>query len=137
MQKNDPSKNPKLVPSYRSQCRALAGGDLAAGDLLYDLYKLWNSKQKKLVRFNKEWIAYSRDELAFLTGLTIAELKNRALPKLREHCKSYVEIKVMRVKSGGTNLLWFSLDLESLGENAKEASSHWNEYAETAQAVLH
>lgn len=57
------------VTAKLARCRWIAGGDWAAGMLLYRLVYRWEYIDKKLVRFNKDWIAMSRTDWAREAGL--------------------------------------------------------------------
>jgi hypothetical protein len=65
-----------------------------------------------LERFGKPWIAMPREKWAFEAGLTVAELKDAALPHLRK--RDFVTIRAMRVSPKHPNTLWISLDLVKL-----------------------
>lgn len=93
------------MPGAYAMARNQAGGDWAAGLLLFRLK--WRFQQKKkLERLGKQWIAMSRSDWAKEAGLSESEMKNRALPKLRK-CQ-FVTIRPMKL--GGVKLLWMSLD---------------------------
>lgn len=110
-------ENPNLSfgkPGAFALSRNQAGGDWAAGLLLFRLKFRWQSK-KKLERFGKEWIAMSRSDWAREAGLSEGEMKNRALPILRK--RPFVTIRAMRL--GNRKLLWMSLDETALHEATK------------------
>ena len=86
-------------------------GDLLAGLLLFRLRWRWGMS-KKLERFGREWIAMSRRDWAMEAGLTESEMKNRALPRLRQ-C-DFVIIRQMKLTPSGPKLLWMSLELSLL-----------------------
>ncbi len=114
-----------IAPGQLAVCRNLADGDLVAGVLLYRIFGLWKVRPKKLTRMNREWLAMSRDDWARSAGLTVAEIKNRALPKLRSHCASFLEIRPMKLKPNDkNNLLWISLDEEEM----QQAIIPWDMY---------
>lgn len=105
---NNPTKMPVSNfgrPGAFALARNQAGGDWAAGVLLFRLKFRWKG-ERKLKRLGKDWIAMSRIDWAKEAGLSEAEMKNRALPKLR--MRQFVTIRSMRLK--GKNLLWMSLD---------------------------
>jgi hypothetical protein len=98
-------------PGAYAMARNQAGGDWAAGLLLYRLKWRWQSKTK-LKRLGNDWIAMSRSDWAREAGLSDGEIKNRALPKLRK--RQFVTIRAMRL--GNQKLLWMSLNLAKLHE---------------------
>ncbi len=93
-------------PGAFAQARNAAGGDWAAGVLLYRIHYRWHTVSSKLDRCGKEWLAMSREELAIESGLSMSELKNRALPKLRK--LPFIEIRAMKL--GKIKKLWFRLE---------------------------
>jgi hypothetical protein len=105
MAKNKEGKNNFGLPGPYALARNRAGGDMAAGLLLYRIMWRWRMK-KKLLRLGREWIAMSRSDWAREAGLSEAEMKNRALPKLRK--QPFVRIRAMKL--GTKKLLWISLD---------------------------
>ncbi len=70
---------------------------------------------KKLTRHGKQWIAMSRADWAREAGLSLGELKNRALPKLKK--LPFVEIKAMRLTASTPKVLWMHLDMEAMNEH--------------------
>ncbi len=96
------------IPGAFAIARNQAGSDWAAGVLLYRIKFRWGMKNK-LERFGKEWVALSREHWRKEAGLTLAEMKNRALPRLRK--LEFIEIRQMKLKPNGPKLLWVSLDL--------------------------
>ena len=98
-------KKQVIRPGHYARCRALAGNDMAAGLLLYRIDGLWRFVKKKLQRHGNDWIAMSRAEWAKSSGLTINELKDRALPRLKKQCGHFVQIKTMRLDPTKPNLL--------------------------------
>jgi len=102
----------KNKPGELAICRNIAGGDLTAGVFLYRLVALWKYREKKLVRFKKEWLAMPRADWARSAGLTESELKNRALPKLRKHCPRLIEARQMKLRADDKAMpLWIRLDV--------------------------
>lgn len=105
------TKKPKkqtIRPGHYARARALAGNDMAAGLLLYRIDGLWRFVKNKLQRHGDDWIAMSRSDWAKSSGLTINELKDRALPRLKKHCGHFVQFKTMRLDPTKPNLLWVS-----------------------------
>lgn len=102
--------NPGAFAIARNQ----AGGDWAAAVLLYRIRWRWDTVEKKLYRLKREWVAMSRSQWASESGLSEAEMKNRALPILRK--RPFVTIRQMRLTANGPKLLWVSLDLGLLHE---------------------
>lgn len=98
-------------PGEFAIARNQVGGDICAAALLYRLKYRWRLK-KKLERFGKEWIAMSRRDWAREAGLTFGEIKNRALPKIR-NC-GFVEVRAMKITPGGKKLVWMSLDVAEM-----------------------
>jgi hypothetical protein len=107
-------------PGAYAVTRNQAGGDWAAGLLLYRLIYRWRTVVKKLYRHGREWIAMSRIDWAREAGLSEAEMKNRALPKLRK--LSFVKIRAMKV--GKDKRLWMSLDWDLL----EQGTTPWDMY---------
>ena len=93
-------------PGAFAQARNQAGGDWAAGLLLYRIRYRWAHVKKKLKRFDREWLAMSRSDWAREAGLSESEMKNRALPKLRKF--PYIEIRAMKLSE--KKLLWVNFD---------------------------
>jgi hypothetical protein len=93
------------MPGYFALARNRAGGDWAAGLLLYRLMWRWRMSNK-LERLGKQWVAMSRSDWARECGLSESEMKNRALPNLRK--QSFVTIRAMKL--GNKKLLWMHLD---------------------------
>lgn len=112
-------KNNFGLPGLYALARNRAGGDWAAGLLLYRLMWRWKMKSK-LSRLNKEWIAMSRSDWAREAGLSEAEMKNRALPNLRK--RPFVFIRAMKL--GEKKLLWMSLDESEAFENTSDWEYH-------------
>jgi len=101
------------VPGLYAQCRNAVDGDWAAALLLYRLVYRWGHVSKKLVRNGREWIGMPREDWAREAGLSLSEMKNRALPRLRKY--PFVTIRAMKL--GGVKILWMSLDPETLEEH--------------------
>jgi hypothetical protein len=99
-------------PGSYAIARNQAGGDWAAGLLLYRIKYRFLTVKKKLIRGSREWIAVSRADWAREAGLSEAEMKNRALPKLRK--QQFVTIKQMKL--GADKRLWVNLDWDKLDE---------------------
>jgi hypothetical protein len=99
------------TPGAFAVARDQAGGDICAAALLYRIKHFFNPENsiKKLERFDREWIAMSRDEWARSAGLTLAEMKNRALPHIKK--LSFVAARAMRLTPKGPKKMWISLDL--------------------------
>lgn len=117
---SDPAKVDKdkyAAPSLLAVCRNLADGDLVAGVFLYRIIGLWRSREKKLERFDRKWLAMSRDDWARSAGLSLSELKNRALPKIKKHCSDFIKIRAMRLTPKGVKLVWISVDPENIAVN--------------------
>ncbi|RUP10308.1 hypothetical protein [Hyphomicrobium sp.] len=124
--KSKKTKKPyKAVPGELGVCRAVAGGSLAAGVLLYRIYGLWRVQQSKLTRFNREWIANSRQDWGTKAGLTFSEIKNTALPSLRKYCSDFLQIRQCKVHHDGPKLLWISLDVDAFREAMQNSKNHW------------
>ena len=83
-------------PGLLAVCRNVASTDLAAAVLLYRIIGLWHWRKKKTQRFGKDWLYMARASWARTAGLTEAEMKNRALPRLRSHCGEFLEIRAMK-----------------------------------------
>jgi hypothetical protein len=104
------------MPGMYAQARNQAGGDWAAGLLLYRINWRWSTVKKKLHRLGKEWIAMSRSQWAIEAGLSESEMKNKALPKLRK--RPFLEIRQMKL--GDKKVLWVHLDQEMMEEYTQD-----------------
>lgn len=115
---NSSVDGPKIRPSQYAVCRTLAGNDAIAGILLYRIVGLWTYREtkkiKRLSRLGREWIAMSRSEWAFSAGLTEAEMKGRALPRLKKSCASFLVIRSMKLSPLHPKTLWVSLDWDAM-----------------------
>lgn len=107
------------LPGLYALARNRAGGDWAAGLLLYRLMWRWRMEHK-LERLGKQWVAMSRDDWAREAGLSSGEMKNRALPNLRK--QAFVTIRGMKL--GNRKLLWMHLDESA----AYEGTTPWDMY---------
>jgi hypothetical protein len=112
-------KNNFGLPWTYALARNRAGGDWAAGLLLFRLMWRWRMK-KKLSRLGKEWVAMSRSDWAREAGLSEGEMKNRALPNLRK--QPFVTIRAMKL--GEKKLLWMHLDDVAAYEHTEEWDFH-------------
>lgn len=117
-------------PGHYARCRKLAGNDMAAGLLLYAIYGRWMLALKKQSGSNKStflqrkgdsWIAMSRANWARASGLTEAEAKNRAIPRLKKSCKHFIKFRQWRLSPPDPKLLWISLDYEVAEEEVNAA----------------
>lgn len=104
-------------PSQLAMCRNIAGGDMAAGILLYRVLGLWWHLEKKVTRLGREWIIMPREAWARSAGLSDAEFKNRALPRLREDCAMFLTARSLRLTPSHPNMLGISLDADLMREN--------------------
>lgn len=98
------------VPGLFAQLRNAVDGQWPAALLLYRVVYRWANVPNKLQRLKRDWIAMSREDWAREAGLSISEMKNRALPHLRKH--PFIKIRAMKL--GDVKLLWISLDLDEL-----------------------
>jgi hypothetical protein len=115
-------------PGHFAICRNLTGGDWAAAALLQRIVGLWLYREKKgtkfLNRMGMEWIAMSRDDWALSAGLTPSEMKNRALPRLKQKC-SFVTTRQMKLDpSKPETLLWISLDWDEMQKSLTPWDMH-------------
>lgn len=101
-------------PNLNALCRKLAGGDMAAGLLLAHILFLWRNRRGKLQRHGCDWLAHKREAWAEASGLTFSEFRDRALPRLKKECHSFLTIKAMG--RGAEKKLWISLDEIALKE---------------------
>lgn len=128
---NDPkSKNGKWQgPGEVALCRKLAGGDMAAGILLHRIVVIWKLRKKKLERFGQEWLAMPNKDWAVSAGLSDAEFKNRALPRLKKECQAFVEFRTMRLTPASPNILWVNLNTDELSAFVDgHAAMPWDMY---------
>jgi hypothetical protein len=102
------NQNKWADPGRYAHCRRVAGNDMAAGLLLYRILYLWTARKTKLERFGKEWLAMSRADWARSAGLSEDEMKNRALPRVRNKCHGFIDIRQMKL--GPVKKLWISVD---------------------------
>ena len=109
-------------PGAYALARNQAGGDWAAGVLLYRIKWRWATMGKKLHRFGKDWVAMSRANWAKEAGLSEAEMKNRALPILRK--RQFIKIRQMKITPTQPKLLWVTLDLGLLHEWTEPEEIH-------------
>jgi hypothetical protein len=118
---------PHLGPGIEALCQCLAGGNMAAGRLLFTIRHLWITRKKKFQRAGKDWLVFSRDEWALAAGLTEAQLKNNALPRLRKYVNDCVGVKAMKTRNDGPKKLGIRLDVELLDEQLKGlAGESWD-----------
>ncbi|MGY3332964.1 hypothetical protein ACVILI_005981 [Mesorhizobium sp. USDA 4775] len=108
------------VPGMLAQLRNSVDGQLPAALLLYRVVYRWANVANKLERLGREWIAMSRENWAREAGLSVSEMKNRALPHLRK----YQFIKIRAMKLGDVKLLWISLDVDEL----EKCQTPWDMY---------
>lgn len=109
-------ENPNLLAIHRM----MAGTDLAAGALLHHIVFEWRNRKKKLSREGRDWLAHSREAWAAAAGLTSAEFKNRALPRLKKHCCGFLTVRAMG--NGADKKLWVSVDEMAMRERYNEVS---------------
>jgi hypothetical protein len=102
------SQNKWADPGRYAHCRRVAGNDMAAGLLLYRILYLWVARKTKLERLGKKWLAMSRSDWARSAGLSEDEMKDRALPRVRNNCHAFVDIRQMKL--GTVKKLWISVD---------------------------
>jgi len=113
-------------PGAFALARNQAGGDWAAGVLLYRVKYRLRPEAKKLKRHDKEWVAMSRNDWAREAGLSDGEMRNRALPKLRK--RQFITIRQMKISPNGPKLLWMSIEWDKLHE--------WTDQPEIIDAQL-
>jgi hypothetical protein len=101
-------------PNLNALCRKLAGGDMAAGLLLAHVLFEWRNRKHKLERNCLDWLAHTREAWAGAAGLTLYELKDRALPRLKRECHEFLTIKAQG--HGPAKKLWISVDDAALRE---------------------
>jgi hypothetical protein len=116
------AKNQKWErPNLNALCRKLAGGDMAAGMLLFHILYVWRNRRGKLERNSKEWLAHSREAWAEASGLTLYEFRDRALPRLKDQCHEFLTITAMG--NGTDKKLWVSVDETALYEMSHGAGA--------------
>ncbi|KPN63407.1 hypothetical protein SAMN04488527_102227 [Aliiroseovarius crassostreae] len=101
---NEKWERPSLVAIHRM----MAGSDLKAGVLLHHIVFEWGNRNKKLERDGREWLAHSRDAWAQAAGLTFAEFKNTAEPRLKKSCAGFLTMRAMG--NGSDKKLWVADD---------------------------
>lgn len=101
---NEKWERPSLVAIHR----AMAGTDLKAGVLLHHIVFEWANRNKKLERGGQQWLAHSREAWAQASGLTFAEFKNGALPRLKKECCGFLAVQAMG--NGADKKLWISVN---------------------------
>lgn len=101
-------------PNLYALCRKLAGGDMAAGLMLFHILYLWRNRDHKLTRNGREWLAHPREAWAAASGLSFDEFTKRALPRLKRNCCEFLTIKAMG--QGAQKKLWVHLDENALSE---------------------
>lgn len=95
-------------PDLEMICRIMAGGDLAAGIFLHCIVKVWRLRKKKVEWEGRDWLYMPRAAWANNAGLTENELKDRAIPRVKNLCFEFVKIRSRGV--GANKRLWISLD---------------------------
>ena len=101
-------------PSLVAIHRAMAGNDLAAGNLLHHIVFEWGNRRRKLERGGQKWLAHSSAAWAIASGLSFGEFKNRALPRLKKECPF---ITARGMGSGPAKKLWISINEAALREH--------------------
>ena len=119
------------MPNWLAQSRLLAGGDWRAAFLLYRIRQVWTGSKKKLSRFDTEWVAMPRAHWAQSAGLSESEIKNYAIPKLKEHCAEFLRFEAWKLKHDGPKILWVSIDEPAL----QEAFQHLDEIGTSSGAT--
>lgn len=119
---------PHLGPSIEALCQCLVGGNMLAGRAIHIIRHLWITRKKKFRRCGpKEWLVYRREEWALAFGMTEAQLKNNALPRLKKFVSDCVEIKQMKTHYDGPKKLGIRVDLPLLDEQLKAlAGESWD-----------
>lgn len=112
-------------PNVLALCRKMAGGDMAAGYLLHHILYVWGNRKKKIKRGSHEWLAHSREAWQRAAGLTESEIKNRALPRLKQYCGEFLTIRAMG--HGAEKKLYIRVD-EIAFREAVSDSIPWEMY---------
>lgn len=113
---NEKWERPSLVAIHRM----MAGSDLKAGVLLHHIVFEWSNRNKKLERDGREWLAHSRDAWAQAAGLTFAEFKNTALPRLKQECSGFLTMRAMG--NGSDKKLWVSINDMAMMEHCNHVT---------------
>lgn len=126
--KSKPEKPSKTkVRTRQAVCMNLTEDRIAA-QLLGTFVGIYKSRKRKgtklLSRLGKEWIAMGRDEWAEAANLGPGQIKNRALPILKERCSSFLDVRAMKLSPGEPLQLWMSIDLVKM----QEALTPWDVY---------
>lgn len=84
------------APGELARCRAFAGGDWRAAMLLYRIAYLWRviNPKMRLPGGDREYLAMSQADWETSSGLSTSELKNYALPILKERGFPIVQFEV-------------------------------------------
>jgi hypothetical protein len=112
-------------PNLNALCRKLVAQDMAAGLLLFHIIYVWKNRKHKITRGTTQWLAHSRDAWAQAAGLSSAEMKDRALPRVRKYCWEFLTIKAMG--HGSDKKLYVHLDEIAFAE-AVAKSEPWDMY---------
>ncbi len=136
MAPNSSNKSPTTFgsPGALAKARKAANHDLAAGILLYRLIYRWRAN-KKLSRLGKSWIAMTQNQWASEAGLTLQELKNRALPRLRE--LPFITVRAMCLTPGGPRSTWISLDEDIYNTTIGESLSKKPPVSKSGASQVH
>lgn len=95
-------------PGVLARIRFTVGGSWPAAALLYRLKFHLGNEKKGLERKGRRWIAMSRKDWAREAGLSEGELKNSALPILKN--EPYFLAQQWKLKYNSQKLLWLTIE---------------------------
>jgi hypothetical protein len=108
------SKYKPGMPGMFAISRLLSNGDWRTAALLLRLEYRWR-QTNKLIRNEREWIAESSSDWGKGSGLTASEMKNGALPGIKN--LGFVIVEHWKIKAHDkVKVLWLHLDVELLAQ---------------------
>jgi hypothetical protein len=83
-------------PGEFARCRAIAGGDVSAGLLLYRIAYLWTKITSKMTLSGtgQEYLAMTQADWGMSAGVEPSAIRNYAIPRLKKYAHEIVEIEV-------------------------------------------
>lgn len=123
-------------------CR-MTTGDMAAGVLFHAILEMWVEAKKKVSREGRDWLFLSGADLQTMSGLTKFEVRDRAIPRLKE-CP-FFEIGRGRITRSSPNVYQIRFDQDEFWNyvmatldptiKVKETTPDTGEYVQTKKVV--